>query len=162
MAAGGGARRDGQRARVYAWEDRVVAPRDPSRVAFAAAQGMVNAIWSELGLRFPPEVVPMPPRATTRLADASRLRLRLPPHTPSWCLLHEIAHAMSTTHDDVTDGHGAVFMGLYVQLLVRYLRLDRADLLDSLAASGIAVDSAARPVFIDARPGRIAAESAMR
>ena len=31
--------RDRQRARVYAWEERFVAPRDPSSVAFVQAQG---------------------------------------------------------------------------------------------------------------------------
>jgi hypothetical protein len=31
----------------------------------------------------------------------------------SWCLLHEIAHAMSSTYDGLSDGHGPVFVGLY-------------------------------------------------
>ena len=88
-------------------------------------------------------------QATTRLADASRLVIRLPGQTPSWCVLHELAHAMTTTHDGVSDGHGPVFMGMYVRLLVRYLRLDEAGLLASLAEAGIAVDSEARPVFLD-------------
>ena len=48
---------DHQRARVYAWEECFVAPRDLSFVAFAQAQGMVDAIWADLGLRFPPKVV---------------------------------------------------------------------------------------------------------
>ncbi|HEY2133853.1 MAG TPA: hypothetical protein VGH36_12915 [Acetobacteraceae bacterium] len=142
--------RDGQRARVYAWEDRVVGPRDPTTLPFAAAQGLVDAIWAEMGLRFPPAVERMPAQATTRLADASRLVIRLPAQTPSWCVLHELAHAMTTTHDGVSDGHGATFMGMYVRLLVRYLRLDEAGLLASLGDGGIAVDSKARPVFLDA------------
>ena len=142
--------RDGQRARVYAWEDRVVGPRDPTTLPFAAAQGLVNAIWAEMGLRFPPAVERMPAQATTRLADASRLAIRLPAQTPSWCVLHELAHAMTTTHDGVSDGHGPVFMGMYVRLLVRYLRMDEAGLLASLREAGIAVDSSARPVFLDA------------
>jgi hypothetical protein len=144
------AARDHQRARVYAWEDRVVALRDPTTLPFAAAQGLVNAIWAEMGLHFPPAVEPMPAQATTRLADASRLTIRLPAHTPSWCILHELAHAMTSTHDGVSDGHGAVFMGVYVRLLVRYMRLDAAWLHTSLDAAGIAVDSDARPVFLDA------------
>lgn len=144
--------RDGQRGRVYAWEDRVVAPRDPSQVPFAAAQGMVDAIWSEMGLRYPPRVERLPAQARCRLADANRLTLRLPALTPSWCLLHEIAHAMTTTHDGRSDGHGAAFMGIYVQLLARYLRLDAAVLLRDLAAEGIAVRPHARPVFLDAGP----------
>jgi hypothetical protein len=142
--------RDGQRGRVYAWEDRVVGPRDPTTLPFAAAQGLVNAIWAEMGLRFPPAVERMPAQATTRLADASRLAIRLPAQTPSWCVLHELAHAMTTTHDGVSDGHGPVFMGMYVRLLVRYLRMDEAGLLASLREAGIAVDSSARPVFLDA------------
>src|ERR1700738_1145919 len=144
------AARDHQRARVYAWEDRVVAPLDPTTLPFAAAQGLVNAIWAEMGLHFPPAVERMPAQATTRLADASRLAIRLPAHTPSWCVLHELAHAMTTTHDGVSDGHGAVFMGMYVRLLVRYMRLDGEWLRTSLDAAGIAVDSDARPVFVDA------------
>ncbi len=38
---------------------------------------------------------------------------------------------MTSTHDGVSDGHGPLFVGLYLNLLVRYLRLDRAVLLDS-------------------------------
>jgi hypothetical protein len=140
--------RDAQRSRVYAWEDRVIGPRDASLLAFAAAQGLVDAIWSETGLRFPPSVERMPTQARTRLADASRLVIRLPPRTPSWCVLHELAHAM--THDGVSDGHGPVFMGVYVRLLARYLRLDEGWLLASLAAEGIAVRAGATAVFLDA------------
>ena len=127
----------------------MVAPRDRSFIPFAAAQGMVDAIWSEMGLRYPPAVEPLPRHATATLASADRLTLLLPDRTPSWCLLHEIAHAMSTSVDGRSDGHGAIFMGLYVGLLVRYLRLDTAELLRSLRASGIAVAADARPVFVD-------------
>jgi hypothetical protein len=48
--------RDRQRSKVYAWEERFVAARDPTSIAFAQAQGMVDAIWAEFGLRFPPKV----------------------------------------------------------------------------------------------------------
>ena len=39
--------------------------------------------------------------------------------------------------------------GYYVQLLVRYLRLDRAVLLESLRDTGLRVAPEARPVFLD-------------
>ncbi|MBR0646244.1 hypothetical protein [Plastoroseomonas hellenica] len=142
--------RDAQRGRVYAWEDRVVAPRDPGGVGFAAAQGMIDAIWAEQGLRYPPRAEKLPPQARRSLGDATRLCIRLPQVFPSWVLLHEIAHAMSSTHDGEGDGHGAVFMGLYAQLLVRYLRLPERELLASLRAAGIAVDPGAKPLFLDA------------
>jgi hypothetical protein len=112
--------RDHQRARVYAWEDRFVAPHDPSAVACAQAQGMVDAIWAEMGLRFPPKVVRLPRQARTTIADATRLLIRLADPTSSWCLLHELAHAMSCTHEGESDGHGRRFTGLYAQLLIRY------------------------------------------
>jgi hypothetical protein len=57
------------------------------------------------------------------MADANRLTIRLPGTCPSWWLLYEIAHAMTTDYDGWSDGHGAKFMGLYVQLLTRYLRV---------------------------------------
>jgi hypothetical protein len=48
--------RDHQRRRVYAWEERFAAPRDSSSVAFAQAQGMVDVIWADMSLQFPPKV----------------------------------------------------------------------------------------------------------
>jgi hypothetical protein len=142
--------RDSQRGRLYAWEDRVVAPLGGGVVEFAAAQPMVDAIWSELGLRFPPQVVPLPHQARRRMADADRLRLRLPPSSPPWVLLHELAHCLTSTAEGASNGHGADFIGLYLQLLVRYLRMDREALIASLRQAGIAVNPAARPAFLDA------------
>jgi hypothetical protein len=43
-------------------------------------------------------------------------------------------------------------MGLYVQLLVRYLRLDVACLLASLRDAGISIAYDARSVFLDPAP----------
>ena len=56
---------------------------------------------------------------------------------------------MSTTIDGRSDGHGSVFMGLYVRLLVRYLRLYGACLLSSLRNAGIGIAHDARPVLLD-------------
>lgn len=142
--------RDAQRGRVYAWEDAVVAPRDLSRVDFAAAQGMIDAIWAEQELRYPPRAEKLPPQARRSLGDATRLCVRLPAVFSSWVLLHELAHAMSSTHDGEGDGHGAVFVGLYVKLLAQYLRLPKTELFASLRAAGIAVDPEAKPLFLDA------------
>jgi hypothetical protein len=143
--------RDHQRGRVYAWEERFVAPRDPSSVAFAQAQGVVDAIWADMALRFPPKVVRLPRQARATVADANRLLIRLADTTPSWCLLHELAHAMSSAHDGESDGHGPRFMGLYAQMLIRYLRVP-PDVLDkSLHDANIVVNMDAIPVFLDDR-----------
>ena len=115
---------------------------------------MVAAIWSDMELRHPPAVERLPRQATATLASANRLSLFLPDRIPAWCLLHEIAHAMSTMHDGRSAGHGPIFMGLYARMLIRYLRFDEAGLLASVREASISIDRDARPVFLDRRlPG---------
>jgi hypothetical protein len=36
-------------------------------------------------------------------------------------VLHELAHAMTSHADGRPDGHGLIFMGVYVRLIARYL-----------------------------------------
>jgi hypothetical protein len=144
--------RDRQRSKVYAWEERFIAPRDPSSIEFSRAPGMIEAIWAEMGLRFPPKVEPLPVQTRLTVGDASRLSIRLAASSPSWCLLHELAHAMTSTHDGRSDGHGPTFMGLYAQLLIRYLRVPADALFQSLRAARIEADMQAKPVFIDDQP----------
>ena len=98
--------RDRQRSKVYAWEERFVGTRDPTSFAFAQAQGMVDAIWAEFGLRFPPKVERLPRQARSTMADATRLPIRLPKSSPSSWLLHELAHALTSTADGQSDGPG--------------------------------------------------------
>ena len=141
---------DRQRGKVYAWEERFVAPHDPSTIVLVQAEGMVDAIWIEMGLCFPPKIEPLPRQARSTLADANRLTIRLADTSPSWWLLHELAHSLTSSHDDRSDGHGAKFMGLYAQLLTRYLRLPMDALLTSLHTVGIEIDQQAVPVFLDA------------
>ena len=112
---------------------------------------MAAAIWADLDLRFPPKVAPLPGQARRLHADGSRLLLRLPETMPSWLLLHEMAHALSSTHEGASDGHGPAFMGLYIQLLERYMRWCRDELLRSAMADGIEVRPEARPAFIEIR-----------
>ena len=113
---------------------------------------MVDAIWAEMGLCFPPKVERLPRQARSTVADANRLSIRLPDTSPSWWLLHELAHAMTSTHDGRSDGHGPKFMGMYAQLLMRYLRVPSDALLKSLHSAGIEMDMQAKPAFIDDRP----------
>lgn len=113
---------------------------------------MVAAIWSELGLRYPPAVERLP-RQSRCMADATRLSIRLPPQFPSWCLLHELAHSLTSTHDGESDLHGPRFLGVYMRLLTRYMRLDPSDLAASAVKAGLSIDLDARPIFVDPRPG---------
>ncbi len=135
--------------RVYAWENRVVAPLDRSVVPFGQMQALVDHVWAQEGLAWPPR---MRPRKATRatLATGSRLAIEAPETLPSWVLLHEVAHAMTSTADGAGAGHGPDFVGVYVRLLVRYSRLDENMLSRTLAEAGIAWNPDARPAFLDA------------
>jgi hypothetical protein len=85
---------------------------------------MVNAIWVDMGLQFPPAVELLPRQSSATLASATRLSIFLPAQIPSWCLLHELAHAMTSDFEGNCDGHGPIFMGLYIKLISRYLLMD--------------------------------------
>jgi hypothetical protein len=126
-----------------------VALRDPTTLPFSAAQAAIDAIWSDMGLRYPPAVASLPRQSRLTIARADRLSILLADLTPSWCLLHELAHAMTSHADGRSDGHGPLFMGIYVQLLARYLRLDRLMLINSLRDAKIEILCDARPVFVD-------------
>ena len=126
-----------------------MAPCDPTILSFAEAQAVVDAIWSDMGLRYPPAVAPLSRQASSTIARADRLSILLADRTPSWCVLHELAHAMTSHADGRCDGHGALFMGVYFQLIVRYLRLDPQMLINSLRDAKIEAIRDARPVFLD-------------
>ena len=126
-----------------------MAPCDPTILSFAEAQAVVDAIWSDMGLRYPPAVAPLSRQASSTIARADRLSILLADRTPSWCVLHELAHAMTSYADGGCDGHGALFMGIYFQLIVRYLRLDPQMLINSLRDAKIEAIRDARPVFVD-------------
>jgi len=110
---------------------------------------MVDAIWSDMGLRYPPAVVPLARQASRTIGRADRLSIALGEQTPSWCLVHELAHVMTSHADGRSDGHGPIFVGIYVRLLERYLRLDLQFLSDSLREAGIEFVRNARSVIVD-------------
>jgi hypothetical protein len=146
----GGGGGDGAAARrLYAWEDAVVAPRDLSRVPFARLQALVDHVWAAEGLRYPPRVRPLPRQARRTVARATRLSIEAPAELPTWVLLHELAHALTSTADGEGDGHGPAFVGMYLRLLTRHARMDGAALARSLAEAGVAFDPDPRPAFLD-------------
>jgi hypothetical protein len=148
--------RDSQRSKVYAWEQVHVAPHDQRVVPFDWIKSIVDYVWEKEGLKHPPLVEPMPVQKHA-LGDASRTTVRFVKETRTWIILHELAHSMSSTVENVeinqrfegkTNVHGAIFMGIYIQLLTRYLNLNFGSLVSSAEAMGLRVDPLARPVFL--------------
>lgn len=83
------------------------------------------------------------------MATGSRVAIEAPESLPSWILLHEVAHAMTSTADARSAAHGPDFVGVYVRLLVRHCRLDREMLAKTLAADGIRWNPEAKAWFLD-------------
>lgn len=126
----------------------MVAPRDTGAVPFAQLQALVDHVWAAEGLRFPPKIRPLPRQARRTVARASRLAIEASPQLSTWVLLHELAHAMTSTAEGASAGHGPLFVGMYLGLLVRHARMPKGELEASLRAAGIAFDAEARPVFL--------------
>lgn len=140
---------DPQRRKLYAWEDREVAPRDLSMVPYARLQGLVDHVWVQEGLSWAPLVRPLTKKARRTMARATRLAIEAPEQLATWVLLHELAHCMSSTAEERSDGHGPIFVGLYLKLLCDYARMPRAELEASLRKARIEWDPAARAVFVE-------------
>jgi hypothetical protein len=143
--------RDLQKSKVYAWENEIVRPRDPSQIPFTRAPALVMGVWLAAGLLYPPPVEALNPRNKKAWATGSRLaiRLRADKPTPTWVILHEIAHAMTSTHDGDGDRHGPDFVGVYMQLLERHLCIPIPLLMFTAHKAGVKFNIAAKPRFID-------------
>lgn len=142
--------RDYQQSKVYAWESKVVAPRDKSpAVKIEDAQALVTMIWMALGLLYPPRVKPMPPQMKRHWADATRTTIRMPATLPRWVLLHEIAHVLTSSVDD-SDLHGPTYVGVYIDLLDRFLSIPKAMLWFTAKQDGVEFDPFAKPSILDA------------
>jgi hypothetical protein len=129
---------DFQRARVYRWEQAHVLPLAPSQLELAACRALVLEAyrWAEAGHAGqagwkPPEVTDGRGR---RHACGSREVIKL----PRWArtrpiVLHECAHGLAP------DKHGPRFVAVYVDLLERFMGLDKEELLRTLGTAKIKV-----------------------
>jgi len=143
---------DRQRSAVYQWENIHVAPHDTTIIPFDNIKAIVDWLWQQEGLKFPPLVEPMP-KQKHALGDATRTIIRFKPTSYTWIVLHEVSHSMtaSATIDhrySIGNKHGSLFMGVYIQLLSRYLKLPFGALAASAEANGLHFKLDARPIFL--------------
>jgi hypothetical protein len=103
--------------------------------------------------RFLPVVEPLAPQARVTIASANRLSIFSAEQTPSWCILHEIAHAMTSTADGNFDGNGANFIRIYLRLIVRYLRRSPDELQQTIQDNGLNFRSTRNPHSSTFEPG---------
>jgi hypothetical protein len=129
--------RDFQRARVYRWEARHVFPHAGEPLGLDLCRTLVEQAfrWREALDGMAPQA---PPAVTDgrgrRHACGSRAVIKLPRWARTAAIvLHECAHGMAD------DQHGPRFVAAYVALLERFLGLNRAHLLATLAAGRVQV-----------------------
>jgi hypothetical protein len=134
---------DTQKNKVYKWESITVAPKDKTRVPFEQIQSIVDYVWKQEGLEYPPQVMQKLHKKTYS-ASANRLHIKFGEKTYTWLILHEIAHSITSDCSGLSNMHGALFMGIYLKLLKKYLHL---DLLESAERFGLQIKEDAEPVF---------------
>ena len=107
--------RDYQRSRFYRWENHHVHAKDRSVMPFEQAQAIVDYVWAKAGRTYPPKVAAISKSAIRSVANANRLRIRIPRSgIKTTVRLHEIAHTLARWTSPRSRPR---FVGVFLQLL---------------------------------------------
>lgn len=142
-------KRDGQKSRLYKWEDQVIAPYGGASIVIGAAQGVINHIWEQMGLEHPPKVERFRSNVTSKWAAGDRFVIQMHDDVPTWVLLHELAHSMTSTFEHNVHAHNENFVGLYMQLCEKFLKIDYLYLQHTATMHGVKFNLAAKPTFLE-------------
>lgn len=130
--------RDFQRSAIYNWEDEVVHSKTKDCVPFDQLQALVNYVWEDMGLKYPPEVVPLHASNKVCIAKANRLKVFCPKQgLQTTILLHELAHSMTALSDGADCAHRPRWVGVYIRLLAKYAGFSLYELEQSLKENKI-------------------------
>jgi hypothetical protein len=143
--------RDYQKTRVYRWEDRIVGPRDTKLITIEVAKIVVNYVWEQAGLKYPPKVELLPAQTTTKAGCATRAKIQLLSSIRTWIVLHEVAHSMNSSNTDDNsfgDRHGPNYVGLYMKLLAEHNIVPLPLLMFTAKEAGIDFNLEAKPLFL--------------
>jgi hypothetical protein len=137
-----------QQNRVYSWERRYIAHKDTTLVPYDMAEPIISYVWENEGLKYPPLLKPLDKRNKRVIACANRTEIFLPERVETWIILHELSHSMTCEFDGLSNLHGALFLGIYMGLLNRYLKIEYKYMTDSADSMGLKFKLDARPVFL--------------
>lgn len=142
--------RDFQKQRVYDWEDKYVGTEyGGDRVEFDNIQSIIDHVWKEMGLEYPPIAI-MFRKNAKKLGTSNRTHILFPQHASTWIILHEMAHSMTSDHElGSSDRHGPRFVGVYMKLLEKFMNIPSSYLWWSATESGVKFDRFAKPVYAD-------------
>jgi hypothetical protein len=141
--------RDFQRQRVYDWQHEFV-PQGQF-VSLDQARALVEYIWKEEGYEFPPAVREIPKQTRKWAGNACRSVIHLSPVVSTQTVIHEVTHSLLMDMDNGSDdpGHGELFMGLYMQLLSKYMRIPMFEMMYTANKEGVKFDITAKPIIED-------------
>jgi hypothetical protein len=142
---------DFQRQRVYNWENKNVHDRPQKLFDFPEIQKYVNFVWHDMGLVHPPKVVPMNTRVTRWAGTANRIEIDLPEKEKSTqgTILHEIAHSMTSGVGGLTHQHDSRYVGVYMELLIKYMGFDRFFLWYSAEKEKVQFEKFSKPAIVN-------------
>lgn len=139
--------REYQKSKVYDWEEANI-PKGQS-IKFADAQAYVNEVWAALGLKYPPIVHELPKQTRKWAGKGHRNGVWLPTTTNERVILHELAHSLTMTLHGFADaddtGHGPEFVGMYIQLVGKFMGLSTFALWFSAEKFGIEYEKFPKP-----------------
>ena len=138
---------DYQKSRVYAWEQTEL--HDLGLVPRERAQDLVNFIWTSEGLVYPPSVIDIHVNTKKWAGWANRCEIALQPMVSTKTIIHEVAHSMCATVDGDSNGHGPWWMGVYMKLLEKHMKIPLSVLMYTADRDGIDFNITAYPIFLD-------------
>lgn len=114
--------REYQQSRVYDWEQHHVPKGE--WIPFGEIQTHINHLWDAMGLKFPPRLEQMPKQNRKWAGAANRDKVQIPiAGCSTRTLLHELAHTMTMNLDGLGHQHNEFFVGMYIVLIERFLRV---------------------------------------
>jgi len=143
--------RDFQRSKVYGWETKIISPLDKSLIDYNDIQSIVDYIWKNEGYLYPPKVVPLAKQNKKAFAMGSRKKLYFIENKgcPTWVVLHEISHSISSRFEYFSDRHGSDFMGIYIKLVAKYLNISFVMLTYTAETAELKYNLSAKAAFLD-------------
>ena len=145
--------RDFQRNKIYKWEWATLPQYDRVRIPYDQAQPIVNYIWKQENLKYPPRIKALSDSATKILAgaryDGKKLNVWLKKSRPTrgFIMLHEIAHLIVMKQTGSQIGiHDEQFLGIYMGLLNRHLCIPMMHLMVSANNHELKYDLSAKPI----------------
>ena len=137
---------------VISWHYRELDKMDTSTAEFSQAQSLINYIWGNEGLEYPPRIVPIANNTINAVAHANRFTIAIRENIKTIDLLHELAHSMTMDFDHtVPDGgfHGRDFVGMMMKLIGTYIRIPMSKLTESADRFGVHYNLNVKPVMLD-------------